>query len=121
MKTRTRAATTLITAALAVGTLAASPASAYSVHNVRDYDTTIEGGTGIRFHTAPGYKTTTIGLLATGDKIRVTATNPGGFGNCTWYKATLRAKSRNGLPKGTTGWVNWAFVHKDVPKGTQGC
>jgi hypothetical protein len=117
----TSAATTLIAAALAVGTLAASPASAYGVHNVRDYNTTIEGSNGVRFRTAPGYNTTTKGLLATGDKITVTATNPGGFGNCTWYKATLRAKSRNGLAKGTTGWVSWVYVRQDVPKGTQGC
>ncbi|MEU2605051.1 SH3 domain-containing protein [Streptomyces albus] len=121
MKKRISAAITLTAAALAVGTLAASPASAYSVHNVRDYNTTIEGSNGVRFRTAPGYSSTTKGLLASGDKIRVTATNPGGFGNCTWYKATLRTKSRNGLPKGTTGWVSWVYVHKNVPKGTQGC
>ncbi|RNF81150.1 SH3 domain-containing protein [Streptomyces botrytidirepellens] len=121
MKTRTGAATALTAAVLAVGTLAASPASAYSVHNVRDYNTTIEGGNGIRFRAAPGYNTTTKGLVATGDKIRVTATNPGGFGNCLWYKATLRAKSHNGLSKGTTGWVSWPYVRKEVPKGTQGC
>ncbi|MFD8261340.1 hypothetical protein ACFV19_20920 [Streptomyces griseoluteus] len=121
MITPARAATPFIAAALAVGTLAACPASAYSGHNVHDYNTTIWGGSGIRFRIAPGYTTKAKGLLATGDKIRVAATDPVRFGNCTWYKATLRAKSRNGLPEGTTGWVNWAYVRKTVSKGTQGC
>ncbi|MET8411281.1 SH3 domain-containing protein [Streptomyces sp. NPDC005195] len=121
IKASRRLAAVTASAGAILGVVAVSPASAYSVHNVRDYNTTIEGGNGVRFRTAPGYSTTVRGLVASGDKIRVTATNPGGFGNCEWYKVTLRSKSRNGLPAGTTGWVNWTFVRTLVDKGTQGC
>jgi hypothetical protein len=122
MKKRIGAATTLTAAVLAVGVLAAGPASAYSMHNVRDYSTTIWGSTGVNFRTAPSYTATVRGLVATGDKIRVTETaDEPGVATCWWYKVTLEAKSRNGLPKGTTGWVNWAYVRKFVPKNTQGC
>ncbi|MEU3922543.1 SH3 domain-containing protein [Streptomyces sp. NPDC029004] len=69
----------------------------------------------------PSERYTAKGLLATGDKIRVTATSPGGRGNCFWYKVKLNAKAKNGLPKGTTGWVSWVYVRKLVDKGTQGC
>ncbi|WP_330351719.1 SH3 domain-containing protein [Streptomyces sp. NBC_00582] len=120
MQARLATAAALTTAFIAAGAVAAAPASAAAENNVRDYNTTIVGSSGVNYRTGPGTGYTSKGLVATGDKITVTATSNAG-GACYWYKAKLRAKSRNGLPKGTVGWVNWVYVQKLVPKGTQGC
>ncbi|UNO38586.1 SH3 domain-containing protein [Streptomyces sp. MST-110588] len=116
MRTRITAAATLTAAVLAVGTLGTGPAAAAGENNVRDYNTTI-WGKGVNLRSGPGTKYRANGSLAYGDKIRVTATNR----SCFWYKVKLTAKSKNGLPKGTAGWVNWVYVRKLVDKGTQGC
>ncbi|MER6738925.1 SH3 domain-containing protein [Streptomyces puniciscabiei] len=121
MRARITAAATLAAAVVAVGTLGTGPASAASEHNVKDYNTTIWGSKGVNLRSGPSEKYSVEGLLATGDKIRVTATSPGGRGNCFWYKVKLNAKAKNGLPKGTSGWVSWVYVRKLVDKGTQGC
>ncbi|WP_329020950.1 SH3 domain-containing protein [Streptomyces sp. NBC_01601] len=121
MNKRISAVATLGAALLAVGTLGVGPASAYAVHNVKDYNTTVWGTDGVNLRSTPSVKSKSKGLLVDKDKVRVTATNPGGFGNCEWYRITLSAKSKTGLPKGTVGWVTWPYLKKNVDKGTQGC
>ena len=121
MKKRVSTSATVLAALLTISALAASPASAASVDNVRNYDTTIWGSNGVNFRTGPSYNSTVKALLAAGDRIQVSETAPPGFGGCEWYRVTLLSKSRDGSPKGTTGWVNWVYVRKLVLKGTQGC
>ena len=47
----------------AVGTLAVGPASAYAVHNVKDYNTTVWGTDGVNLHSTPSVKPKSKGLM----------------------------------------------------------
>ena len=119
MKPRITAAATLTAAFVAASALVAAPASAAAENNVRDYNTSVWGASAVNLRTGPSTNYSSKGLVGSGDKIRVTATNTGSY--CYWYKVKLRTTSRHGLPKNTVGWVNWVYVQKLVPKNTQGC
>lgn len=75
MQARLATAAALTTAFIAAGAVAAAPASAAAENNVRDYNTTIVGSSGVNYRTGPGTGYTSKGLVATGDKITVTATS----------------------------------------------